>query len=456
MARTFVPNLVVDRRSFLAGAAAAGTLLTGTGTAAAQARAKVKYLTPFGYLIGFAETMYADTGGFFAKEGLDVEIEGGRGSAMSVQQVMGGNVLLSRTGGTDHIKAYAKDPSIVAIGEIFQRNIFYVISHADKPIRSAADLAGKTIGVVSPGGATENLLDMMLTSVGIPAAQTERQSVGNAPSAFELVKLGRVAGYIATSDTVFQLTSDKQPVVAWSTDDAAPCPGQVYMTSRASLDKNGEQLAKFFRAVHASIGAMLQAENNLGPVVELDAHQIRRVRGQAAGQGCAGSEKQPWPYVPGAVSRQARLVAGALDRGLRTDGQGESRDAAGQARLLRRPRTEGRLRLKSELQSVNPQHVVTEKFPPHLRLEAVIGDLLHGAAEIDHRKIGAEDHLVLAPGVDEAHEALRPIARAVRVRADEDIGMLPRHGDHLVVPRNADVDADQLQARGSRRRRRRA
>src|SRR5882757_1903094 len=218
-------RLVVDRRSFLAGAAAASMLLTGTATA--QQRAKVKYLTPFGYLIGFGETMYADTGGFFAKEGLDVEIEGGRGSAMSVQQVMGGNVLLSRTGGTDHIKAYAKDPSVVAIGEIYQRDIFFVISHADKPIRNAADLAGKTIGIVSPGGATENLLDMMLTSVGVPAAQTERQAVGNAPSAFELVKLGRVAAYIATNDTVFQLRSDKQPVVTWSTDEAAPCPGQV-------------------------------------------------------------------------------------------------------------------------------------------------------------------------------------------------------------------------------------
>ena len=59
-----------------------------------------------------------------------------------------------------------------------------------------------------------------------------------------------------------------------------------------------------------------------------------------------GAEKQPWPYVPGAVSRQARLIAGALGRGLRADGQGEGRGAAGQARLLRRPRAESRLRLK--------------------------------------------------------------------------------------------------------------
>jgi len=262
-----MPSIVVDRRSFLAGAAAASALLSGN-IAGAQARTKVKYLTPFGYIIGFSETMYAETGGFFAKEGLDVEIEGGRGSAMSVQQVMAGNVLLSRTGGTDHIKAYARDSSIVAIGEIYQRDIFYVISHADKPIRNAADLAGKTIGIVSPGGATENLLDMMLTSAGATPAQTPRQAVGNAPSAFELVKLGRIAGYIATSDTVFQLKTDGNPVVAWSTDEAAPCPGQVYMTSRATLDKSTDLLAKFFRGVHAAIGAMLQAENNLGPVVD--------------------------------------------------------------------------------------------------------------------------------------------------------------------------------------------
>ncbi len=65
--------------------------------------------------------LYADTGGFFAKQGLDVEIQGGRGSAMAVQQVIAANVLLSRTGGTDHIKAYAKDPSLVAIAEIFQQ-----------------------------------------------------------------------------------------------------------------------------------------------------------------------------------------------------------------------------------------------------------------------------------------------------------------------------------------------
>ena len=116
---------------------------------------KIRYLTPFGYLIGFAETLYAETRGFFAKQGLEVEIQGGAGRD-------GGSTshcrerALSRTGGTDHIKAYAKDASLVAIAEIFQRDIFYVIAHADHPLRNPADFAGKTIGIVSDGGATEN------------------------------------------------------------------------------------------------------------------------------------------------------------------------------------------------------------------------------------------------------------------------------------------------------------
>lgn len=258
---------LITRRQ-LVGSAGAACLagLAGRG-AQAQSLTKVRYLTPFGYILGFSETLYGATGGFFAKQGLDVEVLGGRGSAMSVQQVTAGNVLLSRTGGTDLIKAYAKDPSIVAIAEVYQRDIFHVISQADKPIRSPEDMAGKTIGIVSSGGATENLLDMMLTARGVPHDAVTRQTVGNAASAFEFVKLGRVNAFIATNDTVFELKRDKQPVFSWSTDEVARAPGQVYMTSKATAERNAEELAKFLRGAHAAIGSMLAQKDKLEPVI---------------------------------------------------------------------------------------------------------------------------------------------------------------------------------------------
>jgi ABC-type nitrate/sulfonate/bicarbonate transport system substrate-binding protein len=183
----------INRRQFMVGAPALAAGLALSSRALAAELTKITYLTPFGYLIGFVETMYSETGGIFAKHGLDVTIEGGRGSSMAVQQVTAGNALISRTGGTDLIKAYTKDPSIVAVAEISQRDLFYVISAEADPIKAPKGMAGKTMGIVSASGATENILDMMLVARDIPKADVTREVVGNAPAAFELIKQGRIA-----------------------------------------------------------------------------------------------------------------------------------------------------------------------------------------------------------------------------------------------------------------------
>jgi hypothetical protein len=184
-----------------------------------------------------------------------------------VQQVTAGNALISRTGGTDLIKAYTKDPSIVAVAEIIQRDLFYVISAEASPIKAPKDMAGKTIGIVSASGATENILDMMLVARDVAKTDVAREVVGNAPAAFQFIKQGRIAGFIATSDTVQQLKVDKQPVVAWSTDDVAPCPGQVYIISRASLEQKREVIAKFLASVYECIGVVSQIKD-LQPVID--------------------------------------------------------------------------------------------------------------------------------------------------------------------------------------------
>lgn len=236
--------------------------------ALAQAKDKVQYLTPFGYLINFVETMYADTGGFFAKNGLDVTIVGGRGSAMAVQQVSAGNVLVSRTGGTDLIKAVAKDPSIVAIGEIYQRDLFYVVSPEAKPVRGPKDFAGKTVGLISNGGAAENLLDMMLAKEGLPPdAVKARQVTGDNPGAFELMQQGRVDCFYLTQNNVQLLRADKRAFHAWSTDQFAPAPAQVYITSRKAIAERPDALARFLRSVHDTLAA-LNAEKDYGKVVD--------------------------------------------------------------------------------------------------------------------------------------------------------------------------------------------
>ncbi len=101
----------------------------------------------------------------------------------------------------------------------------------------------------------------------------------------------------------------------------------------------------------------------------------------------------------------------------------------------------------SECKLVDASRVVAHQLAQHDGLEVVSMDLVDGALEAQHREVRAEDDLVLSEAVDEFDEGIGPVFGTVRVAADEDVRMLPRHRDHFLGPRNADVDADQAQFR---------
>ena len=86
----------ISRRHLLA----AGTALAGAhafpSSPKAQQLRQINFITPLNYLIGYAPTLNAQAGGHFAKEGLDVTILPGKGSAVAVQQVIAGRALYGR------------------------------------------------------------------------------------------------------------------------------------------------------------------------------------------------------------------------------------------------------------------------------------------------------------------------------------------------------------------------
>lgn len=237
--------------------AAGSTAVFVPNSPRAQALDDMSYMTPFGFLMDYAETLYGAADGLFKKRGLNLKIEGGRGSVMGIQQLTAGNILVSRTGGTDLLKAYAKDPSLVAIANVYPKDLFWVISHKDRPIPKIEDLAGKTVGIVSVGGATENLLDMMLAKAGIAKGEVKREAVGTAPAAFELVKAGRISGYISTHLTVHLLQQAGEPVDVWSIDKIAPSPGDLYVTTKKAVRERPETLVKFLLGVNDTLAAMI-------------------------------------------------------------------------------------------------------------------------------------------------------------------------------------------------------
>lgn len=243
----------IGRRGALAGIGAAGAMMVITARDARAQGVAMTYVAPFSFILAFADVLHAEAGGFFEREGLKVTIEQARGSSMALQQVVAGNALLSRTGGVDHVKAVVgQNAPAISVGTIAQASPFFVISHADRPIRGPSDMKGKTIGILSQGGATDNLLDIMLVQSGLKPDDVKKELAGNSVGGFALIERGRLDAYITSVGPVVALREQGAKAVFWNTDLHAPVPGQVYIASREQAARNGDSVVRFLRAVRKS------------------------------------------------------------------------------------------------------------------------------------------------------------------------------------------------------------
>jgi len=286
---------IVSRRSALA-LGGAGVFACSIRDARAQAPRRMTYVTPFSHILAFADVLHAKGGGFFEREGLDVTIEQGRGSAMAVQQILGGGALLSRTGVGDHIRASSRPGGneLVAVGTISQGSPFYVISTVAKPIRTPEEMAGKTIGILSVGGATEIVLDVMLQARGVDRARVARQTAPNSPAGLQLIEQGRIDAFIVSAGVPVALQAANTPHVSWNTDTVAPIPGQCYIARRQTLAQNGDIVVRFLRAVKLSLDAMLADTDLTRTLANLREFEIAEMRNAALAPAILRNEMQFW------------------------------------------------------------------------------------------------------------------------------------------------------------------
>ena len=285
----------VSRRSALALGAGAFTAIT-IRAAGAQAAKPLTFITPFAYILAFVDILHAKGGGYFEREGLDVSIEQGRGSAMAVQQVLGGGGLLSRTGGMDQIRAASRPggDALISVGTISQGSPFYVISSADKPIRNPKDMEGKTIGILSVGGATEILLDCMLVATGVDKTKVQRVQAPNTPAGMALIAQGRIDAYIVSAGVPVALKAANERFLSWNTDDYAPIPAQCYIAKRDSLRANGDLVVRFLRAVKRSLDDMLADTDLTTTMKRLEGFEIAEMRNKAVAPLILKNEMQYW------------------------------------------------------------------------------------------------------------------------------------------------------------------
>lgn len=109
--------------------------------------------------------------GFYAQEGLDVEVQTSQSSPFVVQQLVLGRANAGGVVAGVALNAFSQNQPVVAVCEQFLGSVFTLWVPADSPIQSFTDLKGKKIGVESLQGGHMPELRAALANVGLTVGQ---------------------------------------------------------------------------------------------------------------------------------------------------------------------------------------------------------------------------------------------------------------------------------------------
>ncbi len=224
---------------------AAAVLIVLCGPAAATDKVTMR----LNWVVGaeFAPIYLARDKGFFADEGIDVDILPGQGSTVTVKLVGNGDADFGEAGADQVLMAYAKGLPVVSTAVILQKSPVSIIFPTDTGIKSLTDLYGKTLGVptLSVGEkqwryvAKSNKLDM---------SKIHEVSLGTGIA--QMIEARKVDASIAFFfNDGLKATSDGIPM-SWilMSDVGLPIYSDALIVNQNTIEKNPDLVRRFTRA----------------------------------------------------------------------------------------------------------------------------------------------------------------------------------------------------------------
>jgi NitT/TauT family transport system substrate-binding protein len=256
MTRTAGAFAAVSGASALLAACGSDDESRGSSTAASGS-STVQVVNILPPQLGYAAEYIADMDGYFQKEGLTVKANTARGSAPAIQAVLSGTALLSWVGWLESIIDIAnQNAPIQSVAFTGRRSTLAIVSDKSKPMAKPQDLVGNRIGIPSEGGTSETTLDLLLASNNIPVDKVPRQVTGFTPGTYELIKKGRIAGFIIGASQEEQFREAQPTSVFLHTADYVT-DGLTYITSKKGLQSNRAQINAYLKALKGAMEQIL-------------------------------------------------------------------------------------------------------------------------------------------------------------------------------------------------------
>lgn len=262
--------------ALLAGTAAALTLIAPAAHAQNKPAEKVTLMLNWYLYSEHAPFFLGKEKGFYADEGIDLDIQEGRGSAVTAQAVAAKSATFGYIDVTTMIKAAAKGAPLKSTGVLFQVSPMSVMGFTEKGIKTPKDIIGKTVAV-TPGDSMSQMWPLFLKKNDIKPDQIKIVS-GDGQTKLNAVINGQadlLLGYVMDQAIKLQDATGKPVTPIRFADSGVNQISSGIIVNTDYLKENGDLVKRFMRAStkaaeaaekdpEAAVDAMLKAKPKAG------------------------------------------------------------------------------------------------------------------------------------------------------------------------------------------------
>jgi len=247
------------KRTFLKATLFAATALIPFATLPAQAADKVVLMLNW-YVYGeHAPFFYGKDKGIYAAEGIDLEIQEGRGSAVTVQAVAAKTVDFAYADVPTMIRAAVKGAPVTSPGVLLQKNPMSAMGFSEKNIRKAEDLRGKIVAT-TPGDSMSQIWPLFLKKAGLKESEMRIVS-GDAQTKLNAVINGQadvLLGYVMDQSMKIKDATGKDVFPIKFADYGINLVSSGVVANRDFVKDNQDLVKRFMLAATQSIEAAVK------------------------------------------------------------------------------------------------------------------------------------------------------------------------------------------------------
>jgi NitT/TauT family transport system substrate-binding protein len=238
----------MQRRRWLQ-AAALAALAACSANALAQGKDKVILMLNWYVYSEHAPFFLGKAKGFYDAENIDLDIQEGRGSAVTVQAVAAGSATFGYVDVPTMIKAASKGAPVKAVGVALQTSPMSVMGFTEKNIRTPKDIVGKTVAM-TPGDSMSQIWPLFLKKTGLEEGQFKTVS-GDAQTKLNAVINGQadlLLGYVMDQNIKLQDATHKAVTPIRFADYGINMISSGIVASKDTIAGKADLVKRFLRA----------------------------------------------------------------------------------------------------------------------------------------------------------------------------------------------------------------